>query len=60
MSKTATPKPATAAPQPTAAQIVDRWFQDQIHNSPVSRHTEAYNHVAQAVAELKKRLQAAS
>lgn len=37
-------------------EAVESWFVEQIHNSPVSRDTATFNHVRQAVDELKKRL----
>lgn len=37
-------------------QIIDQWFQETMHDSPVSRDTDAINHVIKSVAELKKRL----
>lgn len=46
------------APSRTDA-IVDAWFAEHIPNSPVSRTTEAYNHILSAIADLKKRLAAA-
>lgn len=43
------------------AGLVDRWVQDLVHNSPVSRETEAMNHLTvTAVPELKRRLTEAS
>lgn len=44
-----------ALPPDTSARI-DAWFVDLIHNSPVSRDTEVFNHVRRAVDELKRRL----
>lgn len=38
-------------------KTVDAWFNEKICNSPVSRDTEAYNHIAAAKEDLKKRLQ---
>ncbi len=49
-------KPAKKRLDPV--KIVDRWFLDTIHSSPVSRVTEAYNHVHKATQELKRRLSA--
>lgn len=37
-------------------EIVEKWWMDFIHNSPVSRDTEVWNHLYQAKNELKKRL----
>jgi hypothetical protein len=48
------------ADQPSPAdEIVDRWFNDVVHNSPASRDTQVFNHLLAAMAELKKRLRAA-
>lgn len=38
-------------------KAVDGWFNEKICNSPVSRDTEVYNHIAAAKEDLKKRLQ---
>ena len=46
---------AEAAPSPFAAEI-ERWFVERMHNSPVSRDTEIYNHVRAAVDDLKIRI----
>lgn len=35
---------------------VDGWFTGDIHGSPVSRSTEAYNHLHRSLASLKDRL----
>jgi hypothetical protein len=37
---------------------IESWFVETIHNSPVSRATEIFNHVRVAVDVLKKRLAA--
>jgi hypothetical protein len=37
---------------------IEAWFIERIHNSPVSRVTEIYNHVRDAVDALKSRLAA--
>lgn len=37
-------------------QEIERWFVEAIHNSQVSRATEIYNHIREAVARLKPRL----
>ena len=61
----ADPKPgSTSAPARTPSRKepsaidreIDRWFHEQIHGSAVSRHTPSYNHLRQAVADLKARL----
>ena len=36
--------------------IVERWFADHFPNSPVATVTDHFNHVRQAVEELKRRL----
>ena len=46
---------AEAAPSPFAAEI-ERWFVERMHNSPVSRDTEIYNHVRAAVDDLTIRI----
>jgi len=66
----ADPKPgSTSAPAPAPApsrkksaidREIDRWFQEQIHGSPVSRHTPSYNHLRQAIDDLKVRLASAT
>jgi len=48
-------KPA-AAPRSTD-DIVDAWFCEKIHDSPVSRQTDIFNYIAVAVADLKSRLE---
>jgi hypothetical protein len=37
-------------------QEIERWFVEAIHNSEVSRATEIYNHIREAVGQLKPRL----
>ena len=40
---------ADAAPAPKApdyAKLLNEWINESIHNSPVSRATEAFNHLA--------------
>lgn len=55
-------KPATITDMPTAAEpsradrVVEDWFLENIHNSPVSRNTEAFNHLRAALDDLKRRL----
>lgn len=39
--------------------VVDTWFNETICNSPVSRDTEAYNHMVMVKEDLKQRLEAA-
>lgn len=51
----ADPKPSAPA-RPTRDEIIEKWFVERIHDSPVSRHTEVYNHVRAAVDDLKKML----
>ena len=56
-----TPEPA---PTPAAVDLeyarferaADRWVNQFIHNSPVARSTEAYNHVRSVLPELYKLL----
>ncbi|HWK45127.1 MAG TPA: hypothetical protein VNT30_10415 [Stellaceae bacterium] len=35
---------------------IDAWFVDRIHDSPVARSTEAFNHLRNALADLKRRI----
>ena len=39
--------------------IVERWFFEAFHGSPVARSTETWNHVHGAKEELQRRLAAA-
>ncbi len=41
-----------------ADALVERWFLDSFHGSPVARSTEAWNHVRAATDELRRRLAA--
>ena len=54
------PVPAPPAPDPRAealAALLAAWVQDCIHNSPVSRDTDAVNHLTtNALPELFRRL----
>jgi len=46
-------------PTPVPASLdalVERWFADHFPNSPVATVTDHFNHVRQAVEELKRRL----
>jgi hypothetical protein len=46
-------------PMPAPASLdvlVERWFADHFPNSPVATVSEHFNHVRQAVEELKRRL----
>ena len=38
--------------------IFDRWMLERIHDSPVSRYTEAYNYLVAALNDLRERLRA--
>lgn len=52
---------ASEQSEATAREIeaaIESWFVETIHNSPVSRATEIFNHVRVAVDVLKKRLAA--
>jgi hypothetical protein len=46
------------APRIPVDAVIDQWFIDCIHNSPVSRQTEIFNHCAAAKEELKRRIAA--
>ena len=49
------------SPEPKAAAtdaLVERWFFESFHGSPVARATEAWNVVHAAKEELKRRLAA--
>ena len=55
----AEPMPVESALEPIASragQVIDRWVAECIHNSPVSNATAAYNHLSQALVELKRRI----
>jgi hypothetical protein len=39
-----------------ADRIVEEWFLRTIHDSPVARSTEAFNHLRQALGDLKRRI----
>jgi hypothetical protein len=55
----AAPAPAQAgAPaRETVNALIDRWFVDHFHGSPVATVTEHFNLVQQAVEDLKRRLE---
>ena len=56
MSEVTEPAPH-AAPEPSrVAAIIDAWFVEHFHNSPVARATEAFNHARAALEHLKRRL----
>jgi hypothetical protein len=40
------------------AALVEAWFVESLHNSPVSRATDIFNHIRVAVDALKPRLAA--
>lgn len=44
--------PVDTAKVGIARQCVTKWMQDRIHNSPVSRATEAYNHLQSELENL--------
>ncbi|QGM45832.1 hypothetical protein [Methylocystis heyeri] len=48
--------PQTSALSNAIEQEIERWFVETIHNSQVSRATEIYNHIREAVGQLKPRL----
>ncbi|MDE1149717.1 MAG: hypothetical protein PW843_24460 [Azospirillaceae bacterium] len=51
--------PAPAAGTPLAARLdaaVSAWIVDQVHNSPLARVTEAYNHLIGSLPALKARV----
>ena len=37
--------------------IIERWFQDTVHNTALSRHTEFFNQMRQAVNDLIARFE---
>ena len=50
-----------ATPDRRLAEIeaqIENWFVESMHNSPVSRATEIFNHVRASVDALKQRLAA--
>lgn len=56
-----TAEEAEAAPAAAPSQLeaaIDAWVVEHIHNSPVARATEAYNHLISVIPDLKKRLAA--
>jgi hypothetical protein len=48
--------PQTGALSDAIEQEIERWFIETMHNSQVSRATEIYNHIREAVGQLKPRL----
>lgn len=54
----APPAPAEtpASPPSKLDELLDAWFNETMHNSPVSRDTAIFNHVRGAVNDLKRRL----
>ncbi len=51
----------TEAPDHRASEVealIERWFVETMHNSPVSRASEIFNHVRASVDTLKQRLAA--
>jgi hypothetical protein len=57
-TKPTTTSSAAAMPSKTrpGPAIVDRWFRERIHGSPLARSTEHYNFLHEAVRDLKHRL----
>jgi hypothetical protein len=53
-------EPAESSPRldPRIEAEIESWFVEAIHQSPVSRATEIFNHVRAAVDALKARLAA--
>lgn len=48
---------ALDTPAPCATdEIVDGWFSDCVRGGPIGRHTPSFNHIQDALAELKRRL----
>ena len=56
----ASPVPAqSGAPaRETVEALIDRWFVDHFHGSPIATVTEHFNRVRQAADDLKRRLAA--
>lgn len=62
-------KPAAAAPAPIKTPapkrpadtdaLVERWFRDHVHNSPLARNTEFHNLLHTAKEDLKRLLKEA-
>ena len=44
--------------EPETDALVERWFLDCVHGSPIARSTEAWNQAHAAKDELKRRLAA--
>jgi hypothetical protein len=51
-------KSDSVARESEIAELVEAWFVESLHNSPVSRATDIFNHVRVAVDALKLRLAA--
>jgi hypothetical protein len=54
----AAPVPAQtrASARGTVDALIDRWFADHFHGSPVATVTEHFNRVREAAEDLKRRL----
>ncbi len=56
-AKDAPARAHAAAPKvskPSPASLIEQWWHDRVHNSPVSRDTRLYNFMRAAVDELKR------
>jgi len=52
------PAPPTDAPPSAAATAVREWFSQVAYNSPISRSTEAFNHLSDAIPALIAKIEA--
>jgi len=52
----AAPAVAATAQTPPVHTVIDAWFVEWFHGAPAMRDTEAFNHVARAKDDLKRRL----
>lgn len=48
--------PAAETPVAKISRVVEEWFMDAVANSPVSRETNAWNHMVEAKERLKAKL----
>lgn len=53
---TETAQPVAETPVAKISRVVEEWFMDAVANSPVSRETNAWNHMVEAKERLKAKL----
>jgi hypothetical protein len=56
MSEQQDPPDAVHSAERPVERIIEEWFRRTIHDSPVARSTEAFNHLRQALGDLKRRI----